>query len=110
MGILGEKPVLWLWLPLQSWGAGAAHPPARQTAPNLGPEALSGGWGFLGQRQGTPGVLPEGHAQPGLWGQAAGGEAVVLGLKLELAVAAGQRLVRLALCLGHRHDGLSGVL
>lgn len=47
-------------------------------------------WWLLGQRQGTPGVLPEGHAQPGLRGHAAPREAVILGLELELA---GQRLV-----------------
>lgn len=55
--------------------------------------------GFLGKRQGTPGVLPERHAQPGLRGHGGGGEGVVLRLKFELAVAAGQRLVRLALRL-----------
>lgn len=67
----------------------------------LVPRLSAAGCGFLGEGQGTPGVLPEGHAQPRLWGHAAGGEAVILGLELELAVAAGQRLVRLALCLGH---------
>lgn len=72
------------------------------------PRLSAGGWGILGQGQGTPGVLPEGHAQPWLWGHAAAGEAVVLGLELELAVAAGQRLVRLALCLpqGGNRGGL----
>lgn len=59
-------------------------------------------WGFLGERQGAPGVLPERHAQPGLRGHAAGGEGVVLGLKLELAVAASHYLIRLALRLPGR--------
>lgn len=41
MGILQEKPVLRLWLdPPQSRGAGAARPPARRTAENIGPEAF----------------------------------------------------------------------
>lgn len=95
--ILQEKPVLRLWLPLQSRGAGAAAPPAHRSAQNLGAEALCSSWGFLGEGQGTPGVLPEGHTQPRLRGHAAGGEAEILGLELELAVGTGQRLLRLCL-------------
>lgn len=68
----------------------------------LVPRLFAGGWGFLGERQGAPGVLSEWHAQPGLRGHGGGGEGVVLGLEFELAGAAGQRLVRLALCLGRR--------
>lgn len=55
----------------------------------LVPSLFAGGWGFLGERQGTPGVLPERHAQPGLRGHGGGGEGVVLGLEFELAVASG---------------------
>lgn len=66
------------------------------------------GWwpqGGLGERQGAPGVLPQWHAQPRLRGHAAGGEGVVLGLEFELAVAAGQRFVRLALRLPREGRG-----
>lgn len=98
--VLREKPVPWqLGQPVSSqWGE---------------PHTRCPGWwpqGGLGERQGAPGVLPQWHTQPRLWGHAAGGEGVVLGLEFELAVAAGQRFVRLALCLGHCHDGLSGIL
>lgn len=107
--ILQEKPVLRLWLPLQSRGAGAAAPPAHRSAQNLGAEALCSSWGFLGEGQGTPGVLPEGHTQPRLRGHAAGGEAEILGLELELAVGTGQRLLRLCLP-GGKSTGASGNL
>lgn len=93
-------------MPAWAWGQ-LVLLPVGQPKP-LVPRLSAAGWGFLGEGQGTPGVLPEGHAQPRLRGHAAGGEAVVLGLELELAVAAGQRLVRLALCLprGGKHRGV----
>jgi len=86
---------------LKRWGSPSSCPSAlhRASRKRWSRGFFAGVWGFLGQCQGAPGVLPEWDAQPRLWGHGGGGESVVLGLKFELAVVAGQRLVRLTLRL-----------